>query len=456
MSIQTINATTGEVIKTYEEMSIDEVSKLIDGTHQAFLEWKNTSFAERAEKMLKIAELLKANKEKLAKIMSEEMGKPIAAGIGEIVKCSWVCEYYAENAEMLLQDRIIKTEKLKTKVCYRPRGIVFAIMPWNFPFWQVFRFLCPTLMAGNAGLLSHAPISTGTAIAIDELTTEAGFPKELFRSLVISTDEAARVIANTKVTAVTLTGSERAGMAVASEAGNSLKKVVLELGGSDPYLILHDADLEQAATACVASRLANTGQVCIAAKRLIIVESVLEEFEKLVVEKASAYKMGDPLDEKTNFGPMARADLREGVHKQVLKSIEEGAELVCGGEIPEGPGNFYPVTILRNVTPEMTPFKEEIFGPVIAFIPAKDEEQAIQMANDSPYGLAGGVFTKDLERGEHIATNLIDAGATAVNNFVGSDPRVPFGGIKLSGFGRELSAEGIREFVNTKSVCIEE
>jgi len=455
MGIQTINPATGELIHDYPEMSGAEVASIIDTTHAVYEAWRRTGFDERAQKMRKLADLCRAKKREMAELMANEMGKPITQGMAEAEKCAWACEYYAENSQAHLADRLIKTEKLKSKVSYRPRGIVFAIMPWNFPFWQVFRFLCPCLMAGNAGLLSHAPISTGTSLMIEAMVEEAGFPKNLFRSLIVNNDVAAEVIGNTNVTAVTLTGSERAGKAVASEAGQHLKKVVLELGGSDPYVILHDADLEKAATACVRSRLSNTGQVCIAAKRLIVVESVLEKFERLVIEKAKAYQMGDPLDEKTNFGPMARADLREQLHKQVQTAIKEGAQLVMGGEMPEGVGFYYPVTVLCNVTPDMTPFKEELFGPVIAIIPAKDEDEALRMANETPYGLAGAVFTQDLERGEHIATNVIESGCVAVNNFVGSDPRLPFGGIKLSGFGRELSEEGIREFVNVKTVCVE-
>jgi succinate-semialdehyde dehydrogenase/glutarate-semialdehyde dehydrogenase len=386
--------------------------------------------------------------------MAKEMGKPITAGIAEAEKCAWVCEFYADNAEQFLQERIIETAMSKSKVCYRPLGTIFAIMPWNFPFWQVFRFLCPNLMAGNAGLLSHAPISTGSAIAIDELLTEAGFPKDLFRSLIIADEKAEAVIAHPKVAGVTLTGSGRAGAIVAAQAGKNLKKVVLELGGSDPYVILEDADLDSAAQACVTSRMFNTGQVCIAAKRLIVVDAVKEEFEKLILEKISAYKMENALCESSNFGPMARDDLRESLQSQVDKAVREGAELILGGQIPEGPGFFYPPTVLRNVSKEMTPFTEELVGPVIALVPAKDEAEAIELANDTVYGLAAAVFTQDIEKGERIASDLIEAGTVNVNTFVGSDPRFPFGGIKQSGFGREISIEGIHEFVNIKTVSI--
>ncbi len=455
MAIQTINPATGEVIETYDLMSLSELDSTINKTHNAYLSWKSTSFSQRSEKMLKMAQVLRDKAQECALVITNEMGKPLSQSLAEVEKCAWLCEHYAESAEGYLEDRIIKTEKLKTKVAYRPRGIVFAIMPWNFPFWQVFRFICPSLMAGNGGLLSHAPISTGTSLKIEQIVKEAGFPDNLFRSLIIDNDLSAKVIANDKVTGVTLTGSDRAGRAVASEAGQNLKKVVLELGGSDPYLILEDADLDQAATACVNSRLNNSGQVCIAAKRIIVVKSVKEEFDKLIIEKAKNFKMGNPLDEGVNFGPMARADLRDNLHDQVRRSIEEGAELVLGGELPGGDGFFYPPTVLNNVTQDMTACKEELFGPVITLIEAEDEASAIKMANDTDFGLAGAVFTKDLEKGERIATDIIESGSVAVNNFVASDPRVPFGGIGISGFGRELSEEGIREFVNIKSVSID-
>ena len=453
--ISTVNPATGEVIQKYALMPESEVSSIIEKTHLAYKSWKKTSFAERSEKLLKLAQLLRADPQQYASIITQEMGKPITQSLAEIEKCAWLCEYYAKSAPEHLADRLIKTEKYKTKVCYRPLGIVFAIMPWNYPFWQVFRFLCPTVMAGNAGLLSHASISSGTALAIEQMAEQAGFPKDLFKALILNNRVAAKVIANKRVTGVTLTGSERAGKAIAAEAGQNLKKVVLELGGTDPYLILADADLEQAASACIASRLNNSGQVCIAAKRIIIVESVFAEFEKLIIEKVSNYKMGDPADPNTNFGPIAREDLRATLDDQVQQSIKQGAKLICGGFIPDTPGFYYPPTLLTNIKSNMLPFTEELFGPVVTLIKAKDEADAINIANDTSYGLGGGVFTKDIVRGEKIATDLIESGSVAVNNFVASDPRVPFGGIGLSGFGRELSEEGIREFVNIKSISID-
>ena len=454
MSIQTVNPTTESVIKTYEEMSSNEVEKIINDTYQDYLQWSQVSFSERSKKLHAIADLLKKNKAQYAKLMAEEMGKPITAGEAEVEKCAWVCEYYADNAETLLKPRVIQTEMKKSYVTYRPSGVIFAIMPWNFPMWQVFRFAAPNLMAGHGCLLKHAPISTGTALAIEALCCEAGLPKNLFRTLIIDTEAAGRVIAHPKVAGVTLTGSVGAGKVVGSEAGKALKKVVLELGGSDPYLILEDANLDQAVEACVTSRLNNTGQVCIAAKRIIVVDAVYNEFKKRVVDKMKTYHTGDPLNRNTLLGPMARADLREEVHRQVQESVKKGAKLEMGGKLPTGKGCFYPPTLLTAVKPGNPAFDQEIFGPVVTLIQAKDEADAIAMANDSIFGLGGAVFTQDLARGEKIAAEKVHTGSIAVNTYVKSDPRLPFGGIKCSGYGRELSEEGIKAFMNAKTVSI--
>lgn len=454
MTIQTVNPATGKIIHFYSEMTTAEVSEIIDKTHEAYLFWRDQSFATRSKAMRKMAELLQNRKQDYAKIISTEMGKPIQFAVGEIEKCAWVCEHYAENAETYLQARTIKTEMKKSFVSHQPLGIVFAIMPWNFPFWQVYRFAAPTIMAGNAALLKHAPISTGAALAMEELFIESGFPKNLFRSLILDNAGAEKVIENPKVIAVTLTGSGRAGKAVASEAGKVLKKAVLELGGSDPYLILKDADLDLAADACVTSRMNNSGQVCISAKRIIMVPEIRAAFEKLVLEKIQKYVMGDPLDAKTNFGPLAREDIRAEVHRQVQESVAKGAQCLTGGFIPEGSGFYYPPTVLSNVQTGMPAYEQEIFGPVMALLTAQDEEDAIRIANDSIYGLAGAVFTNDLARGEKIATEKLQVGSCAVNTFVASDPRLPFGGIKESGYGRELSAEGIQAFVNVKTIVV--
>ena len=454
MTIQTINPATGKVIKSYDEMTEKTVNEIIEKTQEAYLTWRESPFAERKKAMLKTAELLRRDQEKYATIITQEMGKPITAARGEIEKCAWVCEYYAEQAENMLSPREIDVGMKKSLIVYRPLGIIFAIMPWNFPFWQVFRFAAPNLMAGNGALLSHAPISTGTSLAIEALLKEAGLPENLFRSLIVSNNVAAYTIKHPKIVAVTLTGSEKAGRIVGAEAANALKKVVLELGGSDPYLILEDADLELAAEECVLSRMNNTGQVCIAAKRLIVVDDVYDQFEKLILEKIKRYEMGDPTKEETNFGPMAREDLRDALHQQVQACITEGATLVTGGEIPDMQGFYYPPTVLKDVKRGTTAYSEELFGPVISFLRVKNEKEGIEIANDSRFGLAGAVFTKNLERGLDIATNKIYTGTCYVNGFVASDPRLPFGGIKASGYGRELSQEGIHEFVNTKTICV--
>ncbi|OCH98479.1 succinate-semialdehyde dehydrogenase [Legionella jamestowniensis] len=454
MIIQTVNPATEEVLNEYHLLTEEQIEACIDAAQVSFKVWKKTPFSQRKQLMLNLAKLLRDKKEELALLIAKEMGKPITSGKAEIEKCAWVCEHYAENAEHYLQPRPIQTEMKKTKVCYQPLGIVFAIMPWNFPFWQVFRFAVPALMAGNAAILKHAPISTGTGNKIAALFEEAGFPKHLFQHFVLDNDLAAKVIANNKIVAVTLTGSEKAGAAVASNAAEHLKKAVLELGGSDPYLVLHDADLDLAAKAIVTSRLNNSGQVCIAAKRILAVEPIHDKLVEKIKALMANYQMGDPLDEKTNMGPMARDDLRKSLHEQVVKSVKSGAKLIEGGEIPKRKGFYYPPTLLLNVKKGMPAFDEELFGPVLAVTKVKDEAEAIQMANDTSYGLGAAVFTKDLARGEHIAQYEIEAGACFVNALVASDPRVPFGGIKRSGFGRELSKEGILEFVNTKAVAV--
>ncbi|OGT51282.1 MAG: succinate-semialdehyde dehydrogenase [Gammaproteobacteria bacterium RIFCSPHIGHO2_12_FULL_42_13] len=452
-TFQTINPTTGEPISTYHEMPFKETKKIIDVTHQAYLQWKKVPIAEREHLMKKVAKYLLDHKEEYATLITTEMGKTITSARFEIDRCIRICNYYAEHAHQYLSPHIVNTEMKKSYVTYQPMGIVFAIMPWNFPFFQVFRFGAPALMAGNACILKHAPVTTGCALAIEKIFQAVGFPDNVFRVVIANNETAAEIIADPHIIGVSLTGSVRAGKSVAATAGAHLKKVVLELGGSDPYLILEDADLALAAEQCVKSRLNNTGQVCIAAKRLIAVEAVRPEFEKKVIEKVKECRFGDPMDPAVTMGPMARADLRETVHKQVQECIEKGAELVMGGEMVSGSGFFYPPTILKNIKPGMPAFDDEIFGPVIAFIDAKDEQEAIRIANQHPYGLAAAVFTQNTERGEVVAKQL-EAGTCFVNQFVLSDPRLPFGGIKESGFGRELSAEGIREFVNIKTIGV--
>jgi succinate-semialdehyde dehydrogenase/glutarate-semialdehyde dehydrogenase len=456
MQIQTTNPATEEALEQYTIYKEDQINDLIDASHSCYQSWRKLAINDRAQLMRTLAKLLRQKQDIYARLMACEMGKPITAGKAEIEKCAWVCEHYAEHTSEYLASHEIKTDKKKSFVCYQPLGVVFAIMPWNFPFWQVFRFAAPTIMAGNATILKHAPISTGTGNAIAELFLEAGFPNYVFQHFLLDNAMAAKVIAHEKIVAVTLTGSERAGSIVAANAAQHLKKTVLELGGTDPYIILADADLDLAANCIVTSRFNNSGQVCIAAKRIIAVQDIVDELTKKLYKLAKEYHMGDPLEPSTKFGPMAREDLRNTVHQQVLASEALGAHILLGGEIPPRKGYYYPPTILTNVRPGMPAFDEELFGPVISVVSAEDEVQAIQLANHSQYGLGAAVFTRDLVRGEEIATYEIDVGSCFVNGFVASDPRLPFGGIKHSGFGRELSREGILEFVNTKTVVINE
>ncbi|MES2766191.1 MAG: NAD-dependent succinate-semialdehyde dehydrogenase [Bacteroidota bacterium] len=450
------NPATGETIKEYPEMDAADVDLKVLKAAMAQKKWEKESFKNRAELLLKASEILLKRKDEFATLMAQEMGKPIAQGRAEIEKCAKTCVYYAENGEAFLKDEIVETEFLKSFAAFRPMGVVLAVMPWNFPFWQVWRFLAPALMAGNGGVLKHASNVPGCALAIEEVVREAGFPDGIFSTLMISSKDVERVIANPNIAAVTLTGSTAAGSAVAATAGQFLKKSVMELGGSDAYIVLKDADLPNAAKACAASRLNNTGQSCVAAKRFIVVEEVFDEFEKLFVAEMESRSFGDPLDEKNALGPLARHDLRDELHEQVLKSIKLGAEAVIGGRKPIDAGAYYPPTVLKNVVKGMPAYDEELFGPVASMIRAKDEADAIRIANDSVYGLGGAVFTQDLERGERIAREEIQSGGCFVNDFLASDPRLPFGGIKQSGYGRELSVFGIREFVNIKTVCVKE
>lgn len=454
MSLTTVNPATGETIQTYEVMSAGEVQTIIEQAAAAQRAWSETSFAERSERLRALAAILREDRDRLATIITTEMGKPITQARAEVEKCALGCDYYAEHAETFLAPEVIETDASRSYVAYRPLGVVLAIMPWNFPFWQVLRFAAPAFMAGNGALLKHASNVTGCALAIEELFVRAGYPDNLFRTLRIRSDAVESVLDHPSVAAATLTGSTEAGQSVAAAAGRRVKKTVLELGGSDPYVILEDADLDATVTACATGRLQNSGQSCIAAKRFIVVEPVLETFTQKLVDAFGAYRMGDPMAEQTTIGPLARADLRDGVHEQVARSIERGAELLLGGEIPEGNGAYYPPTILTNVQKGMPAYDEEVFGPVAAIIAAKDEDDAIRIANDTPYGLGAAVFTRDLARGERIAVERLEAGNCFVNAFVKSDPRVPFGGVKASGYGRELSIHGIREFVNAKTVYI--
>ena len=454
MTLESINPATGEKLESYPEMTPAEIATAVDEAHETFLSWREVPFTERTELMRSAARVLRESQADHARLMALEMGKPLREGRAEIEKCAATCDYYAENAERFLAPETLATEATKSFVAFEPLGVVLAVMPWNFPFWQVFRFAAPGLMAGNTGLLKHASNVPGAALAIEQVFQRAGFPEGAFRTLLIGSQRVASVIEHPKVAAVTLTGSTPAGRAVARTSGHHLKKTVLELGGSDPYVILDDADVEHAAKTCVASRLINAGQSCIAAKRFIVGPKLRQEFEEHFLAAMQARRMGDPLDEEIDVGPQARHDLRDELHDQVRRSLDAGARCLLGGEVPDSPGAFYPPTLLTDVAPGMPAYHEELFGPVASIIPVADEDEAIRVANDSPFGLGAAVFTRDVARGEEIARYRFQAGCCFVNDFVRSDPRLPFGGIKESGYGRELSHYGIKEFVNIKTVYV--
>src|SRR5216117_614929 len=451
MALSSINPSSGEVLESFEEATPAARERVLAHAWQAFLGWRARTFAERAARLREVARVLRAKKMEYARLMAREMGKPVAQGDAEVEKCAWGCEYYAEHAARFLAPQPRETDAARSYVRFDPLGPVLAVMPWNFPFWQVFRFAAPALMAGNAGILKHASNVPRTALAIEKTFRVAGFPDGLFATALIESAPVAGLIADPRIVAVTLTGSERAGIAVAGQAGRELKKTVLELGGSDPFVVLADADLAAAARAAADARLVNSGQSCIAAKRFIVVEPVADAFVERFVRELGSRRVGDPLDRATQVGPLARADLREALHRQVQESVKRGAKLLLGGAIPDGKGAFYPPTLLAAVESGMPAFDEETFGPVAAVIRAKDEADAIRLAKDSTFGLGASLWTRDRERAERLAAQ-IEAGVVFVNGIVKSDPRLPFGGIKRSGYGRELSEYGIREFVNIKSV----
>lgn len=453
MSLDSINPATGETLERFEETSADDIDRILARADAAWRDWSRRPTSERSERLRAAARLLRDRKERYARVMALEMGKPLAQGAAEAEKCAWACDYYAEQAAAMLAELPRKTDASRSYIRFEAIGVVLAIMPWNFPFWQVFRFAAPALTAGNACVLKHAPNVPRCALEIEGLWRDAGLPEGLFRSVLLQNEGAGRVIADPRVRAVTLTGSDRAGSAVAEQAGRHLKKTVLELGGSDPFIVLEDADLSRAATVAAEARLQNSGQSCIAAKRFIVVERVGDRFLELLTTAMQGYRVGDPLSPGTQIGPQARLDLRANLQRQVQQSQQRGARLVLGGDLPEGRGAFYPATILVAVRPGMPAFDEETFGPVAAVIQARDEADAIRIANASPYGLGASVWTTDLARGERAARD-IEAGSVFVNGLVKSDPRLPFGGIKRSGYGRELSEFGLRECVNVKTVWV--
>lgn len=435
-------------------MTATECASILQRTHEASLEWRRAAFAERARSLRAVAGALRHRADEHARLMAAEMGKPITQGRSEIEKCAWVCEHFAEHAAAFLRAEATTFDDRQAWVTFHPLGVVLAVMPWNYPFWQVFRCAAPALMAGNAVLLKHASNVAGCARAIEATFQEAGCPAGVFRVLLIGASQVPDVIRDPVVQAVTVTGSVKTGRAVAAEAGAALKKTVLELGGSDPYVVLEDCDLETTVDLCVRSRLLNSGQSCIAAKRFIVVDAVREVFEQRFLERLAQETVGDPMAEATTVGPLAREDLRQELHEQVRRTVAAGARLRCGGELPTGKGWFYPPTVLSEVRQGMAAFEEETFGPVAAIVPAKDETEAVRLANASAYGLGAAIFTQDTQRGHRLATEQIEAGNCFVNDFVKSDPRLPFGGIRDSGYGRELGVFGIREFVNIKTVCV--
>jgi succinate-semialdehyde dehydrogenase/glutarate-semialdehyde dehydrogenase len=448
------NPATDELIRTWSEATEDEVASALERASSAQSDWARASFAERGQILRRAAELLRESKTDLAQLMADEMGKPLPQGVAEVEKCAWACEYYAARAEAFLADEPVALEEgWKAAVVFRPLGCVLAVMPWNFPFWQVYRFAAPALMAGNVAILKHASNVSGCAVRIAEIFADAGLPDGVFQTLLIGSSRVPDLIADPIVRAVTLTGSTPAGAAVASEAGTRLKKTVLELGGSDPYVVLHDCDFDRTVETCVSARLINSGQSCIAAKRFIVEAPIYDRFVDAMTAAMSTKRWGPPADPDVALGPLARRDLRDEIHRQVQRSIGQGARLTTGGEIPDGPGAYYPPTVLADVAPGMAAFDEETFGPVAAIVRARDAEEAIALANETPFGLGAAVFTQDTDRGWALAADALDAGSCFVNAFVRSDPRLPFGGIKESGYGRELSSFGIREFVNIKTVC---
>jgi succinate-semialdehyde dehydrogenase/glutarate-semialdehyde dehydrogenase len=455
MTIQSINPATEEVIETFAPHTAAQIEEILTTVAAAQKRWRDRSFAERADVLRRVAALLRERKDELARAATNEMGKPIVESEAEVEKCAWVCEYYAERAERFLADELAPSTATESYVAYRPLGVLLAIMPWNFPYWQAFRAAAPALMAGNAVVLKHASNVTRCALHIERLFADSA-PDTIFRTIVAPGSEVDGLIADRRIAAVTLTGSDAAGVSVASAAGHALKKTVLELGGSDAFIVLEDADLDAAAQMAVKARFQNTGQSCIAAKRFIVVESVADDFERKFVEAAAQLKVGDPLDRATQIGPVARDDLRETLARQAQGSVKMGAQVALGGEAIAGPGGkgyYYAPTVLTAVTPEMPVFREETFGPAAAVIRARDAEHAVALANDSDYGLGGNLWTRDINRARELARQL-ESGGVFINGMTASDPRLPFGGVKRSGYGRELSLVGIREFVNIQTVWI--
>ncbi len=454
MPIQSINPLTNEVIREFEEYSDARIEEVLQKADATYYQWRKTSFREREKLMHAAAEVLRKNKNRYAQTMTDEMGKVKKEAIAEVEKCALCCDYYADHAARFLADEPLEIDQGEAYIAYDPIGTVLAVMPWNFPFWQVIRFAAPNLMAGNVGILKHASNVPQCALSLEEVFREAGFPAGCFQSLLISSKKVDGLLGDRRIRAATLTGSEGAGSKVAAKAGQELKKTVLELGGSDPFIVLADADIQKAATTAVKARMINSGQSCIAAKRFIVVEEVYDQFMDIFVRAMSELKQGDPNDEGVQYGPMAREDLAEQLLEQTQKSIAQGAEVLLGGDRPDKKGAFFNATILGNIKPGMPAYDEELFGPVASVFKVKDEEEAVLTANDTPYGLGGCVWTQDIEKGKRMVRQ-VESGAVYINKMTASHPALPFGGVKLSGYGRELSHLGVREFVNQKTVWLE-
>jgi succinate-semialdehyde dehydrogenase / glutarate-semialdehyde dehydrogenase len=455
MPIATVNPSTGELVKSFEPLTDAELEAKLQKAADTFLTYRDVSFAERARMMMKAAAILDAEKENYARVMTTEMGKTYRSAVDEAAKCAWVCRYYAENAEKFLADELVETGAKRSYIRYQPLGPVLAVMPWNFPFWQVLRFAAPALMAGNVGLLKHASIVPQSALLIEEIFLRAGFPEGAFQTLLIGSQKVDKVLGDPRVMAATLTGSEQAGIEVGIGAAKRIKKVVLELGGSDPFIIMSSANLELATSTAVKARIFNNGQSCIAAKRFIVAESVADKFEQLFAQKMAALKVGDPFDESTELGPLSTPDGVADLDRDVRKSVAAGAKVLTGGKPLQRAGNFYAPTVLVNIPADSPAHKEEMFGPVASVFRAKDVEDAIRIANDTRFGLGASAWTNDSSERERFINGL-DAGMVFINRMVASDPRIPFGGVKWSGHGRELGALGIREFTNIKTVWIED
>jgi succinate-semialdehyde dehydrogenase / glutarate-semialdehyde dehydrogenase len=458
VSVQTIDPATGQPLATHEEASPDDVDAILARAHDAAAAWRLTPPTERAESVRQLAGSLRDRGEELALMATREMGKPLVESRAEIDKCAWACEWFADHGPTMLEPEAIETEAVRTKVVYVPLGVLFAIMPWNFPYWQVVRALAPAVTAGNVVVLKHAPSTTGCGLLLADVAADAGLPPGVFSVLVAGFERtpelSERVITDDRVAAVTITGSTGAGRAVAAIAGRALKKTVLELGGSDPFIVLADADLDAAAAWAARSRFQNAGQSCIAAKRIIVEDQVAGEFTERLLEHVAELRIGDPTEEGVTVGPLARRDLRDALDRQVRESVEQGARVLAGGRAPDRPGFYYEPTVLDQVSAAMPVLTEEVFGPAVPLIRAVDADDAVRLANDTRFGLGSNVWTSDLARGEEIAVRL-DAGHTAVNGMTASDPRLPFGGVKDSGYGRELSSHGIQEFVNVHTVVVD-